>query len=71
LNSGRTLPELRKELDSEGPAVSFAAAKAFWTLNDPLGWEAWIYVLDGDKKTPSGFITKQKREALRMRDILR
>jgi len=66
LNSGRTLPALRKALDSEVPEVSFAAAKALWTLNDPLGREALISVLSGDTKTSSGFITKQKREALRM-----
>jgi HEAT repeat protein len=48
------------------PEVSFAAAKALWTLNEPLGREALISVLSGDTKTSSGFITKQKREALRM-----
>src|SRR5229473_6766214 len=66
LNSGRTLPALRKALDSEVPEVSFAAAKALWTLNDPLGREALVSVLYGDSKTSSGFITKKKREALRM-----
>jgi HEAT repeat protein len=66
LNSSRTLPALRKALDSEVPEVSFAAAKALWTLNDPLGREALISVLSGDTKTSSGFITKQKRDALRM-----
>jgi len=66
LKSGRTLPALRKALDSDVPEVSFAAAKALWTLNEPLGREALISVLSGDTKTSSGFITKQKRQALRM-----
>jgi len=66
LKSGRTVPALRKALDSDVPEVSFAAAKALWTLNEPLGREALISVLSGDTKTSSGFITKQKREALRM-----
>jgi HEAT repeat protein len=66
LNSGRTLPALRKALDSEVPEVSFAAAKALWTLKDPAGREALISVLSGDTKTSSGFITKEKRQALRM-----
>src|SRR3984893_7309251 len=66
LKSGRTAPALRKALDSDVPEVSFAAAKALWTLNDPLGREALISVLSGDTKTSSGFITKQKRQALRM-----
>src|ERR1700694_4921805 len=66
LKSGRTVPALRKALDSDVPEVSFAAAKALWTLNEPLGREALISVLSGDTKTESGFITKQKRQALRM-----
>jgi len=66
LKSGRTVSALRKALDSDVPEVSFAAAKALWTLNEPLGREALISVLAGDTKTSSGFITKQKRDALRM-----
>jgi HEAT repeat protein len=66
LKSGRTVSALRKALDSNVPEVSFAAAKALWTLRDPLGREALISVLSGDTKTSSGFITKQKRDALRM-----
>jgi HEAT repeat protein len=66
LKSGRTVPALRKALDSDVPEVSFAAAKALWTLNEPLGREALISVLSGDTKTSSGFITKEKRQALRM-----
>ncbi len=66
LKSGRTVSALRKALDSDVPEVSFAAAKALWTLNEPDGREALISVLSGDTKTSSGFITKQKREALRM-----
>ena len=66
LKSGRTVPALRKALDSDVPEVSFAAAKALWTLHEPLGREALISVLSGDAKTSSGFITKEKRQALRM-----
>jgi HEAT repeat protein len=66
LKSERTVSALRKALDSDLPEVSFAAAKALWTLNDALGREALILVLSGDTKTSSGFITKQRRDALRM-----
>ena len=66
LRSKRTVPALRKALDSEVPEVGFAAAKALWTLKDPEGKQALISVLYGDEKTSSGFITKQKRQALRM-----
>ena len=66
LKNKRTVPELQKALDSEVPEVSFAAAKALWTLNEPTGREALISVLSGETKVSSGFVTKQKREALRM-----
>jgi HEAT repeat protein len=66
LRSKRTVLALQKALDSEVPEVSFAAAKALWTLNEPAGRDALISVLSGETKTSSGFITKQKRDALRM-----
>jgi HEAT repeat protein len=66
LKSTRTVPALQKALDSDVPEISFAAAKALWTLNDPAGREALLSVLSGETKTSSGFITKKKRDALRM-----
>jgi len=66
LRNDRTIPTLRKALDSDVPEVSFAAAKALWTLSEPVGREALVSVLSGETKTSSGFITKQKRDALRM-----
>jgi len=66
LKNERTISALRKALDSDVPEVSFAAAKALWTLNDPVGQEALLAVLSGEAKTSSKFITRQKRDALRM-----
>jgi HEAT repeat protein len=66
LRNARTISALRKALDSDVPEVSFAAAKALWTLNEPAGREALVSVLSGETKTSSGFFTKQKRDALRM-----
>ena len=66
LKNKRTVPTLLKALDSDVPEVSFAAAKALWALDDPAGHHALVAVLSGDSKTSSGFITKQKRDALRM-----
>jgi HEAT repeat protein len=66
LKNNRTVPMLQKALDDETPEVSFAAAKALWTLNEPSGRDALVSVLGGETKTSSGFITKQKRDALRM-----
>ena len=57
---------LRKALQDEVPEVSFAAAKALWALGDPLGKRALMAVLEGETKTSSGFLSKQKRDALRM-----
>ena len=66
LKNERTVFVLRKALDSDVPEVSFAAAKALWTLNDPVGHDALLAVLSGETKTSSGFITTHRREALRM-----
>ena len=66
LKNKRTVPALQKTLEMDVPEVSFAAAKALWTLNEAVGREALISVLSGETKTSSGFVTKQKREALRM-----
>jgi len=57
---------LHKALQDEVPEVSFAAAKALWSLHDPAGKQALMAVLQGESKTSSGFFTKQKRDALRM-----
>jgi HEAT repeat protein len=66
LKNSRTVSTLQKALDSDVPEVSFAAAKALWTLNEPAGRDALVSVLSGETKASSGFITKQKRDALRM-----
>jgi HEAT repeat protein len=66
LKNERTASILQKPLDSEVPEVSFAAAKGLWALRAPEGREALLSVLSGESKTKSAFITRQKREALRM-----
>jgi HEAT repeat protein len=57
---------LRKALDDDLPEVSFAAAKALWAMQDPAGEQALLAVLGRQTKTSSNYITKQKRDALRM-----
>jgi len=66
LRNKGTLPALEKALDDSAPEVSFAAAKALWTVDDPEGKRALMAVLGGESKTSSGFLTKQKRDTLRM-----
>lgn len=57
---------LREMLDDSVPEVSFGAAKALWALHDPSGKRALMAVLQGETQASSGFLSKQKREALRM-----
>jgi HEAT repeat protein len=66
LRDKSSLPALEKALNDDAPEVSFAAAKALWTLDDPQGRVALMAVLSGETKTSSGFLTSQKRETLRM-----
>jgi HEAT repeat protein len=66
LRDKSALPALGKALDDAAPEVSFAAAKALWTMDDPEGKRALLAVLGGESKTSSGFLTKQKRDTLRM-----
>ncbi len=66
LKNPRTIPDLRKALRDPTPEVSFAAAKALWTLNDAEGRSALISVLGKESKTSSGFISKQMRDTMRL-----
>jgi HEAT repeat protein len=62
----RVTAELRKTLEDPVPEVSFAAAKTLWSLRDPDGRRALMAVVTGESKASSGFLSKQKRDALRM-----
>ncbi len=61
-----SLHALSQALDDDVPEVSFAAAKALYLMRDPAGKAALLAILSGETKVASGFLTKQKREALRM-----
>ena len=66
LKNKETVPTLKKALGDDVPEVSFAAAKALWTLKDPEGEDALLSVLSGEMKASSRFLDKKKRETLRM-----
>jgi HEAT repeats len=66
LKNKRTVGVLQSALGDDAPEVGFSAAKALWAMNDPAGKAALLAVLSGESKTSSGFITKQKRDALRL-----
>jgi HEAT repeat protein len=57
---------LRRALDDDVPEVSFSAAKALWALHDTAGEQALLAVLGRQSKTSSNYISKEKRDALRM-----
>jgi HEAT repeat protein len=62
----KAIPALQQALDGEIPEVSFAAARALLEIGDPAGEEAVLQVLAKQKKTSSGLITREKREATHM-----
>ena len=64
--SSSVVANLRKALDDEVPEVSFAAAKALWSMNDATGKRVLLAVLQGESNASSSFLSKQKRDALRM-----
>jgi HEAT repeat protein len=57
---------LRHALEDDVPEVGFAAAKALWVMQDPAGEQALLAVLGRQTKTASNYISKQKRDAIRM-----
>ena len=64
--SGAVVAALRTALDDEVPEVSFAAAKALWSMNDVTGKRVLLAVLQRESNATSSFLTKQKRDALRL-----
>ena len=66
LKNSQSIPALHKALNDEVPEVSFAAARSLWALNDPEGKTALLAILSGESKASSGYLAKQKRDALRM-----
>lgn len=66
LKNDHTSTALHKALNDPIPEVSFAAARSLWALSDPDGKAALLSVLSGETKSSSGFVAKQKRDAMRM-----
>jgi HEAT repeat protein len=66
VKSKATLDALRKMLQDPVPEVSFAAAKALWSMQDRAGELALLSIVEGDSKTSSAYLTAELRHALRM-----
>jgi HEAT repeat protein len=69
VKSKRATAALRMALDDEVPEVTFAAAKALWGLNDAVGKQELLAVLQGESRSASGVFSKQKRDTLRQMHI--
>ena len=61
-----TLPLLKKALQDPVPEVDFAAAKVLYQLHDPEGVQFLLDVVSKESKASSGFLSKEKRSALRL-----
>jgi HEAT repeat protein len=66
VKSKATTEALHKMLNDSVPEVSFAAAKALWSMHDPAGETALLAIMEGDTKTASGYLSAEMRHALRM-----
>jgi len=66
LENPRTVTLLKRALNDDAPEVTFAAAKALWTLKDPEGRRVLLSVLSGETRTSSGAFDGKKRDMLRM-----
>lgn len=65
----RSMAALRFALDDEVPEVSFAAAKALWTMDDGGGKQELLAVLQGESKSASPVFSKEKRDAMRLMHV--
>ena len=62
----RSIPLLKSAVKDKVPEVGFCAGQALWQLGDPTGRAVLLSVVEGDTKASSGYLSKQKRQALRM-----
>ena len=58
--------QLHRALRDPVPEVSFAAAKALYSRNDPEGRNALLSVLSRETRPTSGFLSSEMRTAMRM-----
>ena len=62
----RSIPLFKAALKDQVPEVGFCAGQALWQLGDPTGRAMLLSVVQGETKASSGYVAKQKRDALRM-----
>lgn len=62
----RAIAPLETALDDDVPEVSFAAAQALWQMDQQSGKQVLLAVLAGEQSTSSSYLSKQKRDAMRL-----
>lgn len=66
LNAPQSIALLERALRDKVPEVSFAAAKALYQMGQPAGKVALLEILGGERRTKSGYLASERRDALRM-----
>lgn len=62
----RAIAPLETALNDDVPEVSFAAAQALWQMDQQSGKQVLLAVLAGEQSTSSSYLSKQKRDAMRL-----
>jgi HEAT repeat protein len=66
IKDNRAIPVLEQALNDPVAEVTFAAAQSLWQMNQHSGKEVLMAVLSGEQKTNSSYLSKQKRDTMRM-----
>ncbi|MBI4853802.1 MAG: HEAT repeat domain-containing protein [Acidobacteria bacterium] len=66
IKDNRAITVLEESLNDPVAEVTFAAAQALWQMNQNSGKEVLMAVLAGEQKTSSSYLSKQKRDTMRM-----
>jgi HEAT repeat protein len=65
LRAKKFVPDLTSALNDDVPEVAFAAAKSLWTLGQPVGKQALLAFLEGDRKAQSNYFRRKYRNMMR------
>jgi HEAT repeat protein len=57
LKAREAIPKLQMALDDSAPEVIYAAAKALYAMNDPMGREVLMEIVMGEQSGASGFVS--------------
>jgi HEAT repeat protein len=64
--NNNAISALEETLEDSVAEVTFAAAQTLWQMNQDSGKDVLMAVLSGEQKTSSSYLSKQKRDTMRM-----